>query len=134
MNIIARIVVFGTCSGLIWSLAPGVCVDLFHDSRFPLALILIICALIGILISALFAVPLLKANRWSTLLLGVLALLLGAFCFGFFDSLFESSSDNPFKLGLTFAFFSTFSPFAIALIPCAVLTTFLYRKCLLMTK
>jgi hypothetical protein len=42
MSIPTRIVVFGTCSGLAWSLAPGILGGLFLDSHIPLVLMLVI--------------------------------------------------------------------------------------------
>jgi hypothetical protein len=136
MSIPTRIIIFGICSGLAWSLAPGIYGGLFFDPHSPLALILVTCATIGVFVSAMLAWPLLKANHWViTLLLGILALPIGAFCFGFFDCLFESSQDNPFRIGLMYAFWSTLWPyFAVVLVPSAVLTTFLLWKCLLMSK
>ena len=131
-SIPTRVVIFGACSGLAWSLAPGVLGGLFHDSHIPLTLMLVTCALIGILVSSLLALPLHKANHWViTLLLGVLALPIGAFFFGLFFYLFQNSEDGPLRIGLEVAFWSTLGPvFAIILVPSSVLTTFLLWKCL----
>jgi len=136
MSNLTRIVIFGTCTGLAWSLAPGICGGLFFDSDIPLVLMLVTCAIIGILVSFLLAMPLIKANHWViTLPLGVLALPIGAFCFGLFFYLFQNTEGNPFTVGLEFAFWSTLLPyFAVILVPSAVLTTVLLWKCLLIRK
>jgi hypothetical protein len=131
-----RIVIFGACSGLVWSLAPGLYGGLFFSPHIPLVLMLVTCAIIGILVSFLLAIPLMKAKHWViTLPLGVLALPIGAFCFGLFFYLFQNAERNPFTVGLQFAFWSTLWPyFAIILVPSAVLTTVLLWKCLLIRK
>src|SRR5258708_7873214 len=130
MRNLTRIIVFGTCSGLVWSLAPGLYGGLFFYSHVPLVLFFVSFALICILVSFLLAIPLIKANHWViTLLLGVLALPIGAFCFGLFFSLFQNSGDSAFKIGLDFAFWSTVGPYvAIILVPSALLTTFVFWK------
>jgi hypothetical protein len=133
MNIPTRIGIFGSCSGLIWSLAPGLCG--YYQAGLSLVLTVTVCAIItGILVSFALFKPLLKANRRITILLGVLALPFGAFCWGFLFFLCSSPSDNPFFGGLIFAFWSVANPLAIIFIPCAVLTTFLLRKWLLMPR
>lgn len=123
----ARIVAFGVCSGLMWSLAPGILAGLFANG--PLPSFLSACAITGVLVSSLLALPLRRAKRWVALLLGVPALLAGSFCFGLTWGLF--SHDSPIETALLFAATSTLSPFAIALVPCAVLTAVLLWKCLL---
>jgi len=80
-------------------------------------------------------------GRLGVLLLGILALPLGGFCFGVCLSLVRagagisaSSGDDqftPLTLGAEYAVFSVISLFAVFLIPLAVLTTFLLRAVLL---
>ena len=127
-----RIVIFGTSSGLVWSLAPGLLGGLFFDSLIPLPLMLVTCALIGVFVSLLLALPMLKRRHWSIALpLGVVALPIAGFLFGLFFSLFQNSGESPLRIGLSFAFYALGPLFAIILVPCSVLTTLLLRKCLL---
>ena len=135
LNIWTRSILFGAGSGFAWSLAPGLLGLMFFGSIIPLPFLLIGCVFIGVLVSSALTLPLLNTRNWLiAMLLGVFALAMAAFSFGCFFGLFlhfvNSDNETPVETGLSFIAMSTGSLFAVILVPCAVLTTFLMWKVL----
>jgi hypothetical protein len=140
VSIPTRIVFFGASCGLPWSLAPGGLGDRFRTVPEVVA-VLVASIITGVLVSFTLSKPLMKFNREYTVLLGILSLPIGAFCFGVcisFTSLIvrhitgESFPGDekfmPLTEGATYALLSVLSLFAVILFPLAVLTTFLLRS------
>jgi hypothetical protein len=131
MNTPTRIIVFGICSGLAWSLAPGALGGFSEEDSW--AATIIVSVTTGIFISFALALPLRKSNHGLTFLLGVLSLPVAAFLDGFLQTIADGSG-SPFWIGLVFAWFSIGTMFGFIFVPCAILTTFLFRKWLLKSK
>lgn len=141
-----RITFFGVFSGLLWSSAP-----IFFSNRTPH--VFVICAVAGIITGPLVAFalsrPLSRSSRWGTFLLGLLALPLGAFCFGISFGLIELVAGYPdasipsvsyallapLYFGVFYMYMaivsSCFSYFGFISFPSALLTTYLLRLVLL---
>jgi hypothetical protein len=140
MRTTTRVLCFGTISGLIWSVVPGILSELFRSSR-ETATVLISGVLTGVVVSLSLEAPLVKFGRWSGFVFGLLSLPLGSFAFGVLISLvqlaaskltggeyrFVSYGFNPFQTGFGYALVSIISVFALVLFPLAVLTTLLLR-------
>jgi hypothetical protein len=142
MNVPARITLFGACSGLLWS-----SVAIFWSARsadvyteYP-----VIGIVTGLLVSFALYRPLLRFHRWLTPALGILALPLGAFCFGacfgltstllsFHHGGVVSFGDvvfGPLYSGFLYTYAAMviciFSYYGLILFSSAVLTTYLLR-------
>lgn len=144
MNAPARITIFGALSGLIWSIVAGFISGLFK-SRSEVITVLVAGVLTGILVSFVLSRPLRRLSRWGSLWLGILALPLGAFCFGVVISfvhlaashitgvehVFTQSPVAPLTRGISFAVLSVVSIFAVVLFPLSVFTTFVFREFIL---
>ena len=142
MNVPARISLFGACSGLVWSFAAIFCSARGTEvvEAFPA-----IGAMTGIVVSFALYYPLLKVGRRMTLILGVLALPLGTFCFGvcyqLLSTLWKFHQGSPFSFGdvlygpiyfgFLYMYLATvtciFSYYGLILFPSAVVTTYLLR-------
>ena len=131
----ARIVLFGTLSGLLWSVIPGTLNNLFTTGS-EVATTLGTGVVAGVVTSALLTPFVLIRGRCLTIVLGLLSLPLGAFVFGaalaltgqFFK--FPAAAQvlvDPWILGAQYALLSVISIFALGLFPLAVLTTLLLR-------
>lgn len=134
-----RLFIFGTVSGLLWSLVPGYLSELMYSSVGQTATVLITGVLTGITVSALLTLPLLWLRIKGIITLGIVALPIGAFLFGFFLSLLQKAVQlwigptyrfveyrfAPVEAGLNYAFFSV-TYFALILIPLSLLTTSLF--------
>ncbi len=143
MNMTGRIVVFGTASGLLWSLVPGFITELFESPK-SIAVVLLVGVLTGVLVSYALYRPLLRRGRWVAFWLGLLSLPTGAFCFGVLLSIaylllgcvtgepdrFLSTGFHPIAAGMQYAAYSVISILGIFLPPLAVLSTFLLRSAL----
>jgi hypothetical protein len=136
VSVPARILLFGVSVGLLWSLAPGGLSGAFEI--FGTLTVLIASGLTGVAVSFALYKPLTKAGRSGAFFLGVVALPLGAFCFGLCEPLIyfithgvsmtrDNESFMPLQLGLEYAGLSIISSFALILIPLAILTTFFLR-------
>jgi hypothetical protein len=133
-------------SGLLWTFAP-----FWFSSRSPENLKIFVPAGIvtGVLVSLMLYKPILTSNRPTTLLLGISALPLGAFCFGLCVGLFETIIGGPGGdgvsrshdllaapyLAVTYMYMSIavcLKPlYALILVGSSVLTTWLLRLILL---
>jgi hypothetical protein len=133
------IVIFGTMSGLIWSVIGGGLLSGDMSSGED-ATVLGAGVITGILVSFMLKSVLSKCGRFATLGYGLLSLPVGAFAFGFIASLIQiavkaitgvsyslTTSFNPFEAGILFALVSVMSILAVVYLPLAVLTTFLLR-------
>jgi hypothetical protein len=137
MNTFARILTFGTVSGLLWSAAPGVLANLF-STRGDIPATVIAGMVSGILTSTLLAAVVMRFGRGLAVLFGLLSLPLGAFLFGFTVALIvrfvpaltsgTRAFVEPWTLGFNYALWSVISVFAIGLFPLAVFTTLLLRS------
>jgi hypothetical protein len=150
VNVPTRIILFGAISGLFWSLVP----IFFVGRAVDVAVLCLITGVItGVLLSLALCKLLPKCNRWGTVLLGIITLPVGVFCFGVFISVIFSATHfitggafpsadyeyslNPFKVltlavlsGLMYASTSVYlalTTFMTFLFPSAVLTTYLLR-------
>ena len=144
MNTTRRTLIFGTASGLLWSLVPGY-LDQLLKSRADVAAVLTVGVVTGVAVSFVLHQFLVRFNRWVALVVGILSLPAGAFCFGTLFSAahlllsyvtgephrFVQTGFHPFMSGAQYAVFSMISVFAVFLLPLAVLTTFLLRSALL---
>lgn len=143
MRTTARIVLFGTMSGLVWSLAPALLGDLF-SSLAEVVTIVTASILTGISVSFALYRPLMRFSRRGALLLGIVSLPAGGFFFGVFASIvglvgsdatgepnrFVAAGFHPFIAGAQYALLSVISIFVVILAPSAVLTTLLWRSAL----
>ena len=137
-----RILLFGALSGLIWSSVP---IAIGNDRsvttfvEFPM-----VGVITGILVSFALYKPLSKFNNWVTILLGILVLPVGSFCFGFClglitlaGGLIRGASFTmpipliPLSTGVLSVnvaiMLSCFSYFGFIFFPAALLTTYLLR-------
>ena len=140
MNTLARILVFGTVSGLLWSVAPGIFYAMFN-SRADVPAIVTAGIVSGIVTSAIVALLLIRFNPGMTVVFGLLSLPFGAFIFGFsvvlvapFFPGFTGVSGahvEPWTLGFAFAGLSVFTIASVGLFPLAVCTTLLLKSFIL---
>ncbi len=135
----ARIILFGISVGLLWSLAPGSLNEQFLLAGAPT--VLVASGLTGVTVSFALYKPLMKCGRLGTFFLGIAALPVGAFCFGFCESViylirqFHAGTGiipgddrfTPLALGAEYAVLSLISALAVILVPLAILTTFFLR-------
>jgi len=149
MSIPTRIILFGVSSGLLWSSAP---IYFSNRSREVFVISAIAGIIAGLLVSFALCKPLSRFNRRGTFFLGILALPLGAFCFGMsfgVVSLLVGYSDTsvtsvgnalvaPLYFGVFYAYMaivaSCASYFGFISIPSALLTTYLLRLIVLNKK
>ncbi len=137
MSTLARILVFGSVSGLLWSAAPGVLADLF-SSRADVPGTVIAGILSGVVTTSILATVVTRFGRGLTVVFGLLSLPLGAFVFGFSLALITRflpaltsgtrAFIEPWTLGFNYALLSVISVFAVGLFPLAVGTTLLLRS------
>src|SRR5579859_3711878 len=133
------IVVFGTGSGLIWSVIGGGFIS-GNMSSGEDATVLGAGVITGILVSFMLKPVLSRCGCFATVGCGLLSLPVGAFAFGFIASLMQiaveaitgvsyslTASFNPIEAGVVFALVSVMSILAVIYLPLAVLTTFLLR-------
>jgi hypothetical protein len=124
----------GGLTGILWSLF----LSFYGDRSFEVFLESLIAGIItGVLLSLALYLPLAVSNWWVTLLLGIVALPVGAFCFGnciwFADKAIGVASDysdgdpGPFIVGFLFALGSVFTRLSFVLFPLAVGNVFLLR-------
>jgi hypothetical protein len=140
MSTLARIMIFGFVSGLLWSVAPGVLANLF-SSRADVPATIIAAIVSGVVTSAILAAVVTRFGRGLTVVFGLLSLPLGAFVFGFSLALITRflpaltsgtrAFIEPWTLGGNYAVLSVISVFAIGLFPLSVATTFLLRAFIL---
>jgi hypothetical protein len=137
MSTTTRVIAFGAISGLIWSAIAAVL------SGLNIGITVIISGILtGVLVSLALKSPLQIYGRWSGFVFGALSLPAGAFVFGVIISLvqmaasritgsgdfqFIAPDSNPIQNGMAYAFISVVSLFVVALLPLAVLTTFILR-------
>jgi hypothetical protein len=135
MSTISRILVFGSVSGLLWSVAPGVLADLF-SSRADVPATVIAGIISGVVTSAILAAVVTRFGRGLTVVFGLLSLPVGAFVFGFTLALIDRflpllrgtrALVEPWTLGFNYALLSIISVFAVGLFPLAVVTTLFLR-------
>ncbi len=149
MNIPIRITWFGVFSGLLWSSPP---IYYSNRSREVLVIYAIAGIITGLLVSFALCKPLSRSNGWGTFFLGILALPLGAFCFGtsagvvdllvgYSDTSITSvgySLVAPLYVGVFYAYMTIFasfvSYFGFISIPSALFTTYLLRLIVLQKK
>lgn len=138
-----RLLIFGLGYGAIWSLVPGALSDLLR-SPLQAATVLGAGMMTGIVVTLALALVLKRANVWQAAVLGILSLPIGAWLFGLLISCvhwmilqvsgvhlrFVTEIEEvpgylwaPFDAAFQYAFFSSFTVFAIALLPLAILTT-----------
>jgi hypothetical protein len=140
MKTLKRVLVFGSISGLLWCVVPGLLDDLFSTpADTPVTVMAGVVA--GILTSAMLALSVPRISRGFTMVVGTFALPLGAFVFGFAFALLSRFLPmlgsgtrailDPWTLGLNYALLSVISIFAIGLFPLAVVTTLLLRAFIL---
>ncbi|HZM01381.1 MAG TPA: hypothetical protein VFC44_00020 [Candidatus Saccharimonadales bacterium] len=140
LSVPGRILLFGVSVGLLWSLAPGGLSLAFEVSGIPT--VLIASGLSGVAVSFALYKPLMKAGRVGAFFLGIIALPVGAFCFGLWDPVIyfithgvsmapSDGSLMPLTLGVQYAVFSVITGYAELLIPLALLTTFILRAVIL---
>jgi hypothetical protein len=135
----ARIWIFGTLAGLVWSIIPGILLDMF-TSVGEIITILIAGAITGLLVSTALYFPLGKVKSWSGFLLGIFSLPFGAFVFGIFYFIGEMAKEGipdsvnyfapiyaPLYFGITLAFESAIVLYGILFLP-AILTTILLQR------
>jgi hypothetical protein len=138
----ARIALFGVLSGLLWSAAPSCFIGTRSVGVFLLYALAAIFS--GVAVSFSLYRPLLRCGRWVSLVLGVVALPLGAFCFGFALALLGMATGDlagratvasPFYSGIFFAYMtavcSCLSWWGFILVPSSLLTTWLLRLTIL---
>ena len=139
-----RTITFGIFAGAIWSIMPGTFSSLYWPAGQAITVV-VAGVITGILTSLVLSIPLQRAGRLRTLLLGVIALPLGAFLFGTLVSTvqfawqlatgvsyrFVRRGFDPLGTGLTAAMYSSSNVLALLLIPLAIGTTFLLRFTLL---
>ncbi len=132
MNTGVRICMFGTVSGLLWSLVPGFLTEMF-SSTVAVVTVLVSGIITGISVSCILYCPLIRFGRWGALLLGVISLPAGGFFFGVFlsivglvvghatgDQRFVEGGFHPLRFGVLYAAYSVMSVLGIILIPAAV--------------
>jgi uncharacterized membrane protein len=137
MKTLARILVFGVVSGLLWSAAPGVLAGHF-SSRADIPATIVAGILSGVVTSAILGTVVTRFGRGLTVVFGLSSLPLGAFAFGcglalitqFIPGLAGSTGAlvEPWILGINYALLSVISVFAVGLFPLAVGTTLLLRS------
>jgi len=137
MSTLARILVFGSVSGLLWSAAPGVLVDLF-SLRADIPGTVLAGVASGVITSAILAPVVTRSGRELAVVFGFLSLPLGAFVFGFTLALIvrfipaltsgAQAVGEPWTLGFNYALVSVYSVCAVGLFPLAVFTTLLLRS------
>ena len=133
--------VFGIVSGLIWSLiAILLHAQFLFNPEESISIVLLIGAATGVAVSFALKVPLTKFGKTGSIILGVFALPLGIFIFGFLMAVFEMIAKSPenfngtndFNLITAFktAFSATFLGciYSCYLLPVAILTTIFLRK------
>ena len=131
-----KIMAFGSVSGLVWSLVAATLMELFDTPRqTPTAEIATVIGsglLAGVSTSFAMRVPLRKFGKPAAVMFGALSLPLGAFLFGALLSFaqwgFLGRALAPLERGLLFAGLSVITIFGVALLPLAVLTTFILRR------
>jgi len=137
MNTTTRVITFGIISGLIWSVIAAVL------SGLNLGITVIVAGILtGVSVSLALKSPLQTYGRWGGFVCGALSLPAGAFIFGVIISLvnmaaskitgsgdfpFIDPASNPVQTGVMYAVISVVSLFVVALLPLAVLTTFILR-------
>lgn len=138
-----RLLIFGLGYGAIWSLVPGALGDLLR-SPLQAATVLGAGMLTGTVVTLALALVLKRLNGWQAAVLGILSLPIGAWVFGLLISCahwiilqlsgvhlrFVTEIEEvpgyawaPFEAAFQYAFFSSFTVFAFALFPLAILTT-----------
>jgi hypothetical protein len=139
VSVPARLVFFGCCAGLVWSLAPGILDKLFYGRGVVPTLIASV--LTGVFVSMVLYRPLENSGVIGAFCWGLLALPIGSFCFGVFLSVIlivasichraaiPPGNDlfMPLKLGEEYAVFSLITVCAYFLFPLAVITSFVLR-------
>src|SRR5262245_38614857 len=80
-NRLLRTIAFGVLAGATWSIMPGTFSSLYWPAGQAITVI-VAAVITGIFTSLVLSIPLQRAGRLETLLLGVVALPLGAFLFG----------------------------------------------------
>lgn len=100
-----RLFIFGTASGLLWSLVPGYLSELMYSSVGQTTTVLITGVLTGITVSALLLLSLIWLRIKGIIPLGIVALPIGAFLFGFSISLRQKAVQ--LWIGLTYCFVNT---------------------------
>ncbi len=131
-----KIMAFGLVSGLIWSLVAATLMELFDTPRetptVEIATVIGSGVMAGVLTSFGMRVPLRKYGKPAAVMFGALSLPLGAFLFGALLSIAQWSvlgrALAPIERGLLFAGLSVITIFGVALLPLAILTTFLLRR------
>jgi hypothetical protein len=132
---------FGIASGLIWSLiAILLRAQFLFNPDESIFVVLLVGATTGVAVSFALKVPLMKFGKTGGVILGLIALPLGIFIFGFIFALFEMIAGSPesfngtngFNLITAFktALYTTFLGciYSCYLLPLAILTTIILRK------
>ena len=150
MNRTTRIkwLMWGAAYGTVWALAPGFLSELMRETG-EAATVLFAGSITGILMACALAPGLARSRLWQAVLLGVLALPLGAGLFGFIISCVHwvvmkltgvhyrfvmqiveppGYIFGPLENAKDYALFSTLSLFGFVFIPLAVLTTLHFRQ------
>jgi len=140
MSTLARILIFGSVSGLLWSVAPGVLDDLF-SRRADVPATIVASVVSGIITAAVLGAVVTRFGLGPAVGFGLLSLPFGAFVFGFSLALITRflpaltcgtrAVIEPWKLGADYVFLSVFTVLAVGLFPLAVVTTLLLRSFIL---
>jgi hypothetical protein len=147
----ARIKTFlmlGSLYGAVWSLVPGYLSELLSMPG-EAATVILSGAMTGIIVSAALVPVLARCKRWQAIGLGVLALPVGAWLFGFVISCIHwvvmkvtgmhyrfvmqiveppGYIFNPLQTAKLYALYATLSAFGIVFIPLAIFTTLHLRR------
>ncbi len=140
MSTLKRTILFGTVSGLMWSIVPLTVSELWSSVGQTVS-VLVAGSVTGVCVSLIICQPLCRINS-KVVHLGFYSLPLGGFLFGVIVSFTQLGAKlltgasyrylehgfHPFLTGAQWALCSVFSAFGFVLVPLAVGTTYLLRN------